>query len=826
MKIASLPCLITAGALFLSGAFGHSQEPSPSIKDGSAPQSPDERSPGNCSFLPNAEYSYSFWVNGWRRNSDVTGPAIFAVETSQYDFSLNPSDFRKAYFSGKKQAVGYLEALHKETNRFQKLRNAELAIELEQNGRTYRAVSCKAGGEGSTRLSAARMWEAGRYVQHFDFVELSFQDSNGNALACDGTLDLVAWPDSLTFNAFLAPVGSAWADAKVRVALKGDEIDCEVRKQFDGPWTAGEQHLVTLTMPSSQCANPNAAISIQVASAGGQSFPVTFEPQKNCFVASVAKVMRISGPEWQEGTHGYDDFSISIENRGTQDLAIPFLLDLRDPAKIAGLCPMLCDRSGRPTGIPVQLSKNWHQGAYLMGYSKLPAKPGRSEYLLRIAYGFYGALPSASHAQLSLIGYSRKSGNGRWDQLAIGSWGETYCFDMDMSLTNIAICDVRMLMARNGLNGPKWGWTDAGWGGDWLGMKNAQGEKLAFTDLKTAYLAQGPCLTDVFYAGFYGAKREVSLDAEVQTLRTDDYARTFQKLKYTFNTAAKASDLWLYKMGGTLSQVTPKIAYGNRDGLIAELRTPPSMKAGDLFLEKTSLTGKGPWWVSFPGATLVDGRNWGTGYRALIIRSFKATVAGKIFDNPTIAMPVHRVSPEGKGIDVNLLLVAPGETTGFQPNDTVEMSVEWITLPRVADDYYGPNEAFRQHLSENASSWQTTFREAAGNDLKVTAQCGRVLQRYPIVIQSEKLPVTVNIEGGIGYVPIRFEGLKAKDVALYEVVEGKETKLDQSVKGNDYWQVTCEDASCGVSVVYNLPLDKRPRSKWVLKGEQKVENEK
>lgn len=59
--------------------------------------------------------------------------------------------------------------------------------------------------------------------------------------------------------------------------------------------------------------------------------------------------------------------------------------------------------------------------------------------------------------QLSLIGYTGKGGNGRWDQLAIGCWGETICFDMDMRLVDITITDERMLMARNGLTGKKWG---------------------------------------------------------------------------------------------------------------------------------------------------------------------------------------------------------------------------------------------------------------------------------------------------------------------------------------------------------------------------------
>lgn len=83
-------------------------------------------------------------------------------------------------------------------------------------------------------------------------------------------------------------------------------------------------------------------------------------------------------------------------------------------------------------------------------FSFLPAKAGRrSEYRIRIPYGFYGTLPSASHSNLSLIGeglflrfitlYSLhishhfvflqtwkgyKKYGGRWEQLAIGASGE------------------------------------------------------------------------------------------------------------------------------------------------------------------------------------------------------------------------------------------------------------------------------------------------------------------------------------------------------------------------------------------------------------------
>jgi hypothetical protein len=512
----------------------------------------------------------------------------------------------------------------------------------------------------------------------------------------------------------------------------------------------------------------------------------------------------------------YDEFSLTISNAGETPSAVPFLLDLSGPANITGLCPVLCDENGVPTGIPVQLSKNWHYanlGAYLRAYALIPAPIGTSRYLLRIVYGFYGGLPSASHAQLSLIGYG---GHGRWDQLAIGCWGETFCLDPDMSLTNRSITDARCLMVRNGATGKKWGWSDGGWGGDWLSVKNSQGNKLLFNEIKTAYLAHGPCLTDVRYRGYYGAGREVGLQARVHTLRTDDYARTFHRLSYRFHRTISADGASFFTMGGNSGFVTPMIAYGNEAGVLVEKQVSPDSKKGGLLVSRATLPGKGPWWVAFPGATNRDGRTWGTGSRALIIRSYHAVVGGTDCVSPTISMPVAHAHKDGSRT-VDLYLVAPDGVAEFRPGDTMTLDAEWITLPRVADDYYGPNEAFRQHLTEHPRSWQTVCREAKGNDLKLRVTGGAVRHQYPIIIQATAAEPTVRIEGGVGVVPIRFDGLATPSYSLFETVDDRLVPLDQSVHGSDFWQTDYDTGTGTYRMTFNLPLDGKMSSLFVLR---------
>lgn len=978
---------------------------------------------GESALAPVAQkdFSFGYWLNGWRKAPTDSSPDLLCIESGYYGFMLDVADLTKARFGLLNDNFDYTQALAYGSRRLQWISPAELKIELKVNNTTYRAVSCRAGTSRDVkRLQDVRLWESGRFVQHFDLLDLKFKDDAGNELSCYGVLDLVAWPGSLTLTSELTPslvyangpnlgvsgnslcvidapldiphspaidpetitvecwvnmpatlesdthgwlicknenewkegnygfiynngkvtsvlnigggkqnqhqikqahgsltpdvwhhlalsydgktmsfyldgrlqgaetigrirtpgtgllrigkradgslsvvsalydqvhvwdralsaeeiaghaanpaqlpskmgltfeknfdegpviASPAWTDAEMSVRLKSDSLEWHAETRVAGVWKAGERQQVTLTCDLRNDRRSEKDISIHVSAPNNQTFPVTFENRFNCNVTRVANLKRT----WETASaeiRNYDEFNIVLENAGEESRIVPFLLDFVRPANITGLCPILCDENGVPTGIPVQLSKNWHYfpiGPYLRAYALLPAQSGKTTYKMRIPYGFYGTLPTASHSQLSLVGYGR---NGRWDQMAIGCWGETLCLDMDMSCTDVAITDVRCLMLRNGLNGKKWGWTDAGWGGDWLSAEGRNGDKLLFNELKTAYLAHGPCLTDVRYDGHYGAGREVNLKAQVQTLRTDDYARTFQTFSYTFDKNISVKKGCLFKVGGTGSLVTPQIAYGNGNGLIEERAVPKNLKPNELFADKVTLSGDGPWWVAFPGAVPMDGQDWGTGSRSLIIRSYQATIDGRKYTNPTISMPVHNVQKDGR-LDLDLLLMPPAGVAEFKPGDAVKLDVELITLPRVADDYYGPNESFRKHIAENPRSWKTTYREAKGNDLKIQVAGGTKLNNYPIVIQADKPEVKVEIEGGIGFVPIRFEGLKsANDYALYQSVGGKQIKLDQSVHGNDYWQTDFDVKSNSFKMTFNLPLDGLGKSEWILK---------
>ncbi len=141
-----------------------------------------------------------------------------------------------------------------------------------------------------------------------------------------------------------------------------------------------------------------------------------------------------------------------------------------------------------------------------------------------------------------------------------------------------------------------------------------------------------------------------------------------------------------------------------------------------------------------------------------------------------------------------------------------------IILPRIADDYYGPNEALRKHLEQHPRSWETVYREAVGNDLKVKVEGGVVENNFPLIISTDADTVSVDIEGGVGHAPIQFKNLKsARGYTLYQIANGEKIPFDQSTEfGNDFWQTDYDAESNSYKRTYNIPLDGLAESKWQL----------
>ena len=359
-------------------------------------------------------------------------------------------------------------------------------------------------------------------------------------------------------------------------------------------------------------------------------------------------------------------------------------------------------------------------------------------------------------------------------------------------------------------------WTNAGWGGDWLCAYDNKGRKLYVSGMKAAYLSQGPCLTHVDFTGYYGVERKVNLDATVHTSRTNDYARTIQKLRYTFNTTvpftnAPNAGCCLFRVGGPAgweSWVASKVAIGNANGLIEEIDVPPSLQVNDMFVDRLPLTGAGPWWIGFPKSQFVKDQKQAAAWKAIIVRKYVSNIAGQVTKSPSISLFVRQKQPDGQGSYVDALITPPKGVQELNQGDTFDLNIEWVTFPYSVDDYYGENEAFRAHLQENPASWKTVHREAVGNNLSVDVSGGEVIEEHPLVIRGTESSIDLTITGGVGAIPIRFEGLKRKTCKLYD---GSGTLTDE------LYDLGYDTKTSTYSMTFNLLLDGKPVSSWTLK---------
>ena len=251
-----------------------------------------------------------------------------------------------------------------------------------------------------------------------------------------------------------------------------------------------------------------------------------------------------------------------------------------------------------------------------------------------------------------------------------------------------------------------------------------------------------------------------------------------------------------------------KVAIGNADGLIEEIDVPPSLQVNDMFVDRLSLTGPGPWWVAFPKSGFVKPDAKGIAWKGIIIRKYVSNVAGQVTQSPSISLFLRQKQPDGQGSYVDALVTPPKGVQELNQGDTFDLDIEWVTFPYSSDDYYGGNEAFRSHLQENPASWKTIHREAVGNNLSVDVKGGEVVDKFPLIIRATGSSIDLTINGGVGPVPIRFEGLKSNDLKLYD---------ESGTPSDELHDLAYETLTSTYSMAFNLLLDNKPKSSWTLK---------
>ena len=468
---------------------------------------------------------------------------------------------------------------------------------------------------------------------------------------------------------------------------------------------------------------------------------------------------------------------------------------------------ILCDADGHPSGIPVQLSKNWHRkpertvydGQWFHGITQLRVPAGATiELNLVIANAHWGGVAAASHAQLSLIGWG---GNSLWEQSALGCWGESICYDPDQALANTTITDVRPLMVSGKGSGKKWAWTNNMGGGDFFRFYDSKGERVAHSEMKTTYHKYGPCLTEVSYEGKVGDSMKHGMTMSLG--RTDDVVRGTYRVRLAVEKAVDFSRFVIFQMGSDTYNFTKerKMAFGNQNGLVKEWNT---QWGGNVYRgQPVKLEGKFPW-ISLHDAVKPESETKGAiSNRGIVLRKWKARLGGKDASAWIAEHGQTRHRKDSSTIDI----VPPPGVTRFEPGDFIEATFEHIMMPQFAKDYYGPNEALRAELGQHENSWRMIHRESAGNARKIQMLEGSLERRFPDVrVGAVNGSAKFTLQGGLGYVPVTLTGLKSHKVVQLRI-DGR--LLDQSVHGDDFWQCNYDLAKKSWSQTFNLPLSQK-----------------
>ncbi len=741
------------------------------------------------------DYGFLWWAHGWRGKSPE-GARVVCVQTNHYGLALDVNKPALLHLGAIDNPKPYAVAVADPNEVVFDLPPAALSLWVESEGTRYTCVRAAENTEDRAHYPV-RLIESGQVVQRFDIEQLVFENEQGVALNITGRLELVAWPDKLHVSLDVTP-NIDLDGFRVAIGLNqgGDRGE---QSKFNAHAKAGETLRVwSICQPGKPepDAAPEPTITVRDVK-GGDNVPVVYDPYRGWFNVALPEAVW----SWADEPKRLDRFSVSISNPGTttQNVPINFAVD-GNLSGVIGMTPMLFDSEGRPTGIPVQVSKNWHrqaddpvlyEGPWFHGFSQITVPPGETwTGELVIAYAWWGDVPAVSHAQLCLVGWGT---NQRWDQVAIGSWGESITYDPDVNLNRSMIDDVRPLMV-NGMQGGPYQWTVNVGGGDFLVYFDGSGEKQYLSRMRVAYLEPGPNLTRAIYAG---TTPDGCLDAriEVSTPRCDDVNRSFHKFRYDVRKAMPFSRLAFYQLGADNynDHQFATIARGNETGVLEEWKTE---RGGKSYLRTDiPVEGEVPWFSLHDGERNKHHPKGAWANRGMVVRSWKARLGGQDIAAPTAAIYGTENGPSSALVELG----PPPGCTELLPGDFVEAEVELVILPADPGTYYGPNEAFKEHLEANINTWEPVYRLATGNALKVASTKGDVRRNYPVEIATDTNgEAECTITGGVGYVPVTFTGCAAP--TGYHL-EGDLPNADEFV------QVAYDGESKTWSRTYNVEMD-------------------
>jgi len=686
-------------------------------------------------------------------------------------------------------------------------------------GRT--AVKLDAQGQPVVPLEfPVRVIESGRFFQKFALHDLVFQDAAGRRLPVATRLEIAAWPDRIVFTLVVRPEQSLTAARAFLRLQSAGGMDAS-RAEAAATWEAAVDHRLALTLAADGSA-------VAPEAPAGVAIHVTATDDRGTATArwnseELCHTIRLAASPWpapREGNYpepmldAWETYAVTIENRSAWPQRVALNFD-HTPAKvITGFVPMLLDGHDSPVGIPVQISKNWHQaragvelpdaGPWIHGRTWLNLAPNsRVAFRYGTTFARWGGVPTASLAQLSLVGWGH---NGFWDQLALGSFGESICFQPARVMRRALLTDFRPLYQRGFAKDERWAWTGNVGGGDTMVRLDPQGCYVPFKRNVTRYLSHGPNLAHLGYEEI-SADEAVRSRVEVLLPRTDDCVRVFLRVNYEVNRHVEFSRLALFQLGADSynEPAASLVAWGHAGGLVAE--NSPKPESGARLVTGWEARGESPW-ISLHGEARADAERTGQATRGVVVREWHAVLGGRSVPAPYFVA----VGSRGTKSRLAAEIVPPPELTALEAGDHVEMLVELLTLPLTAERYYGPDTALRTALSAHANTWQMVQREAAANRPAIQLPDGTELRGWPLTLPAGgSREVAFTLRGGLGWIPFRLTGLTQPDAAeLFRVTRAGRERVVQGYATRAFWQSDYDAATGRWSKTYNLPSTDTP----------------
>ena len=482
-----------------------------------------------------------------------------------------------------------------------------------------------------------RFVEYGSVLQRVDFDGLIFRDAAGHQLNAEVHLEIIAWPDRVSLSVEAVPRETfATAALRLRLQARGMTTTADLSGAASGPWPAGETRRAWVAAwPSPKPARPSKAPASLPAP--GVSALTTSNPPVIAYVPEFdAFEVQLQNQPWSNARGTYypeehldrlDRWRIELGNDSEAERVVRLRFCETNHLPITGFTPLWLDADGFPTGIPIQLSKNWHvnpqkgnlrhQGPWFHGSTIVRIPPHQTNTLqFALTYARWGGVFAASHAQLCVIGWGH---NQFWDQAAIGSFGESICFEPGRVQRRSFITDVRPLLVTANKTGLPWSWTSNVGGGDYLVLFDADGRFIPFAGTRGDYIAPGPNLTRTRYQETF-ADGAVEAEMTVSLPRLDDHVRVFQHLHYRVRRPVEFGRLAFFQLGADYydGNTFDRVAIGNAAGLIEEW----SPGKGSWRYERPEMELRGPEaWVSAHAEHGDPARGEGGATRGWVVRS-------------------------------------------------------------------------------------------------------------------------------------------------------------------------------------------------------------